>query len=54
MELEEGDAIVYRLSPDHFTLVILALAHEATMEDYSSCHSFNGMVQPILNEEVQA
>jgi hypothetical protein len=54
VELEEGEAVVYRIQPDHFTLVILALAHEATVEDYSSCHSFNGRIQPISIEEVQA
>lgn len=51
VELEDGEAVVYRIQPDHITLVILALAHEATTEDYSSCHSFNGMVRPILMEE---
>ncbi|MBQ8332423.1 MAG: helix-turn-helix transcriptional regulator [Clostridia bacterium] len=54
VELEEGEALIYRLQPDHVMLVILALAHEATIEDYSSCGSFNGTVAPILDEEVQA
>ena len=54
VELEDGEAIVYRLQPDHFTLMILALAHEATIEDYSCCHAFSGVVNPILAEEVQA
>ncbi len=54
VELEDGEAVVYRIQPDHFTLMILALAHEATITDYSCCHAFNGEVQPILSEEVQA
>lgn len=54
VELEDGEAVVYRIQPDHITLVILALAHEATLENYSSCHSFNGVANPIPAEEVQA